>query len=176
LKKRLILECRNEICTFGIISKEESMKKVLFVCTGNTCRSSMAEAIAKKILCDMGRAGEIDFSSAGVYAIPGDKASCQAVQVMKELGIDLAGHRARRIDKKLIDQADIILTMTESHKAQVLSMHPEAISKVYTLMEYADGKTGNIQDPFGQPVDEYRKCSIELKEYLLMAINKILSR
>lgn len=152
--------------------REIDVRKILFVCTGNTCRSSMAEGIAKKGVGEKGMDREIEISSAGIWAVPGDEASPQAVEAMKECGINLAGHRARRIDVKLIEDADIILAMTESHKRNLLSICPYAKHKIFTLKEYVGGE-GDIKDPFGGSVEVYKECAKELKEYIDKAIDKI---
>lgn len=150
------------------------LKKILFVCTGNTCRSSMAEALARKVLEDRGSSQDMEFSSAGIYALPKDKASSQAVEAMAERGIDINNHRARRISPELIEDADIILTMTESHKEALLTLYKDQEVKIFTLKEFVDGETGNIADPFGCPVEVYRQCAAELETYIKKAVKKII--
>lgn len=109
---------------------------ILFVCTGNTCRSSMAEALARKILTEKGAQDSIKVISAGTAAMEGMPASPEAVEVMNARGIDLASHQAQKLTPELIREADIILTMTQDHKSQVISMVPSACSRVYTLKDY----------------------------------------
>lgn len=108
------------------------MKNILFVCTGNTCRSPMAEALLRA------KAGDrFDVRSAGVFAVDGGPAAHEAVQVLSERGID-CHHQSKKLDEALIRWADVILTMTESHKHAVGVRFPESAGKVYTLKEYTD--------------------------------------
>lgn len=153
--------------------------KILFVCSGNTCRSSMAEAIAKKKIKEMnpnGDGGEkIKVMSAGTGAFPGSPASPQAVEVLKRKDIDLSDHKSQRISPDMLDKADFIFTMTVIQKQQVLFMNPAAKGKTFTLKEFAypDSLDDlNIADPYGGDVDCYEKCA----EQLEAAIQKMLDR
>ncbi|MDN4071577.1 low molecular weight protein arginine phosphatase [Fictibacillus terranigra] len=106
------------------------MKKILFVCTGNTCRSPMAAALLKYL----GK-GKVEVRSAGVFAAEGAGASSHVVTAMSEKGIPFS-HESKPITGTLVRWADLILTMTESHKHTVFHQYPEAVDKVYTLKEY----------------------------------------
>lgn len=130
--------------------------KILFVCTGNTCRSCMAEVVAKKLASD--ELESFEFSSAGIYAVMGESATNNAVSVMEELGIDLSCHIATPINLEMIKEADIILTMTLTHKQLVLNHFSEAKDKTHTLLEYI-GQAGDIEDPFGGDLSIYRNCA-----------------
>lgn len=147
--------------------------KVLFVCTGNTCRSSMAEALARKIRDGRPAPGAgLEFSSAGVAAWPGDRPSWQAVEVMAELGVDLTGHAASRLRREDVEEADLILTMTAYQRDAVLSFVPSAEKKVFTLAEYA-GAGGEVPDPIGQPVEVYRRCARRLEELIARVLDRL---
>ncbi len=153
------------------------INRVLFVCTGNTCRSPMAEHLLRHHLQDMADRG-IEVQSAGVAAVPGMSAASQAIEVLKEKGISME-HTSRPLTEELVEWADLILTMTGSHKQLVLSQFPKSVDKVYILKEYiikADGtgsdevnkkmEEGNpdISDPFGGDVEVYRRSAEELEK------------
>jgi len=151
--------------------------RILFVCTGNTCRSSMAEVIAGKWLKDNGP-GRTDFelASAGLAAYPGSPASPEAIEVMGMAGIDLTKHRAKRFCGEHADKSDIIITMTNGHKQAILNTFPAAALKVFTLSELADNRSYDISDPIGQPAAVYLKCAREIQELVDKMFHKIVKQ
>ena len=148
------------------------MKTVLFVCTGNTCRSPMAEGLFNKMLLDSGKDQEVFAVSGGVGAPEGQPASENAVKVMRNMGIDISPHRARQVSGDLM-MADLILTMTKGHKAYILDQFPETRDRVFLLDEYVKGGVGeDIQDPFGGDEHIYRMVAEQIKAKL----GKVLER
>lgn len=157
------------------------MKTILFVCTGNTCRSSMAEALFKDMLAERGR-DDWEVISAGVSAFEGNSAHENAILALDEEGIEtIKEHQAQRLNQDLIQQADLILTMTCRHKQLIFDQYPEAEAKTFTLKEYALFDQQNqasrerldISDPFGQALKEYRNCANEIKESLKQLLKKL---
>ena len=138
--------------------------KILFVCTGNTCRSPMAGAIAEQLLGD-----KYKIYSAGLMAMPNSRASAHAVTIMAERQIDLSKHKSRLVSEELLTEMDLVLAMTESHKGALINSIPD---KVFTLGEYAGCQT-SVTDPFGGNLDEYRACADEIYKLLLKAAEKI---
>ena len=144
------------------------IRSILFVCTGNSCRSVMAEALLKRRLRELGKSG-ISVGSAGVHAPDGVSPTDETIEVMRDLGIDVSDFRARSITAEIAKEADLILVMEPLHKDEVTRMVPEAASKTYLLKEYrSSAKIGHqgtgIRDPIGRSVEDYRACRDSIKE------------
>ncbi|MDD2481486.1 MAG: low molecular weight protein arginine phosphatase [Lutispora sp.] len=153
------------------------MFNVLFVCTGNTCRSSMAEVLFKEILKRDKLDDKVKVSSTGTSVYTSLPASDNAIEAIRELGFDLTSHRSQKLNIDMLKEADLILAMTRVHKAHVLEMMPDAKNKVFTLVEYAtNGREGDISDPYGYDLATYKRCRDEIKKYLEMVINHLGSR
>ena len=140
---------------------------VLFVCTGNTCRSPMAAALFNKIAIERGL--DVRIESAGLFASDGEPASNEAIIVMQKYDIDLLGHHAQSINSELLEKSDLVLTMTAAHKMVLEQSVPD---KVYTLCEYA-GADFDIDDPFGGDVEDYEECASQIYEALGKAAERL---
>ena len=133
---------------------------ILFVCTGNTCRSPMAAALFNKIATEKNL--DVRIESAGLFASDGENASNEAIIAMQKYDIDLLGHHAQSVNAELLEKSDIILTMTAAHKMVLMQSAPE---KVFTICEFA-GVDYDIEDPYGGDVEEYEECAETLYEVL----------
>ena len=139
------------------------MKTILFICTGNSCRSVMAAELFRKML---GRdSGKINITSAGVGTIAGMRASEHTLEVLQKEGIDAAGHRSTQATKQLLEAADLIIVMERYHKYRVLEIAPSVKGKVHLLREFQKAPDEIVEpeilDPIGRPMEVYEK-SLEL--------------
>lgn len=141
---------------------------ILFVCTGNTCRSPMAEAIFNKISADEHINATAD--SAGIYT-DGSEVSKNAVKVMKEYNVDISGRKSKTVTADLVGGADLVLTMSKLHKEALIRMFREN-EKIYTLSEYI-GEDEDVSDPFGGDENVYRQCRDKLYEMIKKVTEKI---
>lgn len=125
----------------------------------------MCEGYFKK-LCQEAGLTEVEASSAGVFASAGEKASQTAVAALKRFGVDISGHRARQLDKAMVDEADLIVAMGAGHRAHIGRINPKALAKTHLLMEYADKPGTDVADPFGGSQETYSACFSEMKPAL----------
>lgn len=151
--------------------------KIMFICTGNICRSAMAHGLLEKKLIDK-KMDNIEVYSCGISAAIGDTPTYEAKRVMEEYNVDISKHKATNIRYSNIKEMDLILCATNSHKIAVLDMYPELKGKVFTMKEYVNYSRQyhhpiDIKDPWGYDIDTYRSCAGEIDECLELLMNKI---
>lgn len=140
------------------------MDKIVFICTGNTCRSPMAEGLFKALNGEQ-KTG-LEAISAGIFTNNGMSASENAVIVAKELGADISNHKSQMLNGDIVNDAKYLVCMTGAHYDQILLKFPNVSYKLFTL------SPTDIDDPFGGNIDEYRSCATQIKS----AVESIIER
>jgi protein-tyrosine-phosphatase len=149
------------------------INKILFVCTGNTCRSPMAEALMKDMIARDSklRARGIEVDSAGFYPA-GLPATREAIDLMKEYGLNLKDHRPQLLDQGLLDRADLVLVMTQEHKEDIHGEYKVTDGKISLLSEYV-GDRGDVPDPWQRGPEAYRECAASIKSMIVKLLKKL---
>lgn len=145
--------------------------KVLIVCTGNTCRSPMAEGIFKSLIKKANL--DIQVQSTGTFAFDGDRVSNHAVKALENLEMDISNHKSKLIHKELINDMDLILTMSSSHKETINRKFPNAKEKTFLLNEYAFGDLKDVMDPYGGSLSDYEAVRDEIYRAAVEIVKKI---
>jgi protein-tyrosine-phosphatase len=145
-----------------------SEKMILFVCTGNSCRSVMAAGLMRHMLLQAG-VETVKVESAGVFAVEGMGPTRETYRVLQQLGIDCGDHRARMLTPEMIERADLIFVMEPFQAEEVMRRSPSAKPKLHLLKPFgraAGEATGavSIHDPIGKPLEVYEVCFGEIRE------------
>jgi protein-tyrosine phosphatase len=141
------------------------VSRVLFICTGNICRSPFAKGLFDRLVSERGLVG-VEADSAGLLALPDNAATAMAQRVAAEHHVDLSAHRAKSVSHGLLTWCDLALVMEKSHEQDLLSSFPKATGKVLLLRYFArrGSRTRGIADPYGLQYEAYRFCFLDIQE------------
>ena len=155
-------------------------KRILFVCTGNSCRSVMAQGLLQKRLKEWEHRlpGPIEVDSAGVFAIEGMSPSKETLKLLQREGVDLSSHMAKLLSDEMIRTADLVFVMEQFQLIELLRRVPEAKGKVHLLKAYGlptAGELGdpNIPDPIGKPTEFYEVCFVTIRDAIARIANSL---
>ena len=154
-----------------------SVKHILFVCTGNSCRSVMAAGLMRQLL-NRARIDTVSAESAGVFAIEGMSPTRETQRVLQDIGVDCSDHRARMLTPEMIQAADLVFVMERFQAEEVLQRLPSAKDKVHLLKPYGltqrDAVVNpNIPDPIGKPLEVYEVCFAEIREAIERVVKSL---
>ncbi len=151
------------------------MKKIVFVCTGNICRSAMAHQYLQTKVKQLGIENDFLIDSCGIYASTGEQSTRYAIEVMKNYDVNMLSHRAKNIYDLDLKDYDMILCMTEEHKRVLASIFPDLYTKIYTLKEYnqLSSSDKDIKDPWGYDLKTYQECAKEIVDNVDQLLNKL---
>lgn len=140
------------------------MRRVLFVCTGNLCRSPLARALFARLAAEAGL--PVEALSAGLYASPGARPPAEALAIAKEAGLDLTGHAAAPVSREVFEASDLVLVVERFQASELRDLFPRDAGKIRLLSEFAAGRHRGreIADPFGRSLPHYRSSLEEIRE------------
>jgi len=159
------------------MNMNKQISNVLFVCIGNICRSPFAQGLFTKMICQEGYKG-FHAESAGLFALPGNSATFLAQKVAVEHGVDLTGHKAKRLSQELVDWAELILVMEKAHKDELLADFPEATDKTHLMRRFArfGSRNRGIADPYGLQYDAYRFCYLDIEDAVSGLVDYLINK
>lgn len=149
------------------------LPEILFLCTGNTCRSPLAEGVARQLVRERGL--QLAVSSAGVAARDGEPASPEAVRAARELGIDLGAHVSQLLTRRMALDAALILALGPQHRDFLCVLAPEAVSRVHVLRDFATHgrESQEVPDPMGGDLEKYRRTLAVIRDLVENSLQRV---